>query len=128
MKGLIISILGIGGHTELNFAGNALSIEWKETTEAEKKSLSKLVEDAKSKGYKTVGDAPANFDGAGSTKMEGGNGLKLIAENFVNANFTGNLVMEALDNGENKILSAKSLEIKETEKQSITIAPAVVGG
>jgi len=128
MKGLKISVLGIGGHTELNFAGNELAIEWKETSEAERKSLSKLVEDAKANGYKPAGDIPANFETAGTAKFEGGKGLKFIAENFVNAHFTGHLVMEALENGENKILTASNLSIKETEKQTITVAPAVAGG
>lgn len=128
MKGLTIAMCGIGGHTELNFAGNQLSIEWKETTEKEKKALTKLVEDAKSSGYKAAGDVSADFSGSGSAKLEGGNGLKFIAERFVNANFVGNLVLEAQENGESKILTASNLSIKEEVKQNITIAPAVVGG
>jgi len=125
---LKISVSGIGGHTQLNFEGNTLAVEWKETTEAERKSLGKLIADAKARGYKPVGDEATSFEGAGTAKLEGGNGLKFIAETFVNAHFVGHLVMEAQPNGESKILSASNLVIKENEPQAIHVAPAVVGG
>ena len=121
---LSLKLLGHGGHSQIDFSDGKIALEWKSATAAEKTMLGGLVEKAKAKGFK--GPETLSFDSDGSATLEGGTlpATVDIAEGAIKAEIaSGKLVYD----GDN-LVKIEGLVIKQSEKQVVTSAPAVVGG
>lgn len=130
---LTVKLLGHGGHSEVNFSDGKISLEWKSTTENERKMLGALVSKATEKGFKAntgKSDGSDAFVADGTLTLEGeGAATVSLAKGFVEAEISsGKLVMDATSAGEAKVLKIENLVIKQDAPQVVTSKAPLVGG
>ena len=126
---LKVNLTGRGGHTSVNFSGEEATLQWKDTSDVEKKSLKSLIEQAVAKGFEIKSGEVASIDsGPGEIVLKGKeNLLKLVAKDLIDAEIkSGKLAMEANEDGTWKILKVGDFEPK--EKEQTVVSSAVPAG
>ncbi len=141
---LKIAMMGIGGHTELSFDNQEVTLEWRETSLKERVGLLDLVMGAAKQGFAVlVGGKPLSeedlgvslFAKSGSLKINGIPSeleVKLVADKLITANLkAGKMVMERTENNEWRILRTASfsgLDHAKDGKKDVVISDKPVGG
>ncbi len=139
---MTISMQSMGGHTEIEFKDDKITLEWRETDLRERKGLVVLVEQAKKGGFKffSVGDdgveeeltekaQPVFFGRAGKLLLKGAKtSIDVIAKGLIEDEIkNGKLVMELTKDNEWRILRAEQFLVTD-EKKKVVVASKPAGG
>lgn len=134
-----IKLKGTGGHTEISFKKNELSLEWLKTDDNEQKGLVEFVRNAINKGYEVkrkdeqvVSVVADDFRKKGSLTLvaKDENAASVIIKDLLNFEVkSGKLVME-YDPADSTWSVIKASEFKpgEKEEQTLTTSKAASGG
>lgn len=145
---IIYSMLGEGGHTELTFKDDGVTVDWQKTSAPERKLLTEMIKMARKKGLDTYSlddeDKPVEvvdtvpgmlFNRKGRILIKGSKqSLRVLAGDLIETEIRGGKVaMEATKDGQWKFISIGEIKTniadeKETKPLKVVSQPLPGGG